>query len=119
MYILVNTDLKMQIGKIAAQCSHSACAVVKKLESFPTNPQYYRSWLNNGHTKIVLKCDGGTMKQIIEKYNFDPLFPNDKWCMHTIDAGRTQIEPGSLTTIAFRPIPKESTPEFINKLKLL
>lgn len=119
MYILVNSDLKMKAGKIGAQCAHSACEVVKKLESFTSYPPYYRHWLHNGQPKIVLKCDESTMKQIIGTYSYCPSLPDDKWCFHTLDAGRTQVEAGSLTTIAFRPMARESTPEFINKLKLL
>ena len=119
MYILVNTDLKMRSGKIGAQCAHSACEVVRILEGFSVKPIWYSQWLKSGHAKIVLKCDEKSMRMIIEEYEYSAIYPNDKWCIHTIDQGRTQVEPDSLTTIAFRPMAKESTPEFITHMKLL
>lgn len=119
MYILVNKDLKMKAGKIASQCCHSACKVVQIQEDpHESDGGYleYLAWKTHNYGKIILKADQKTLEECIKKYS-------DKnqriWCEPTFDLGRTQIEAGSLTTVAFTPMLKESAPEFIKHLKLL
>ena len=56
------------------------------------------------------------MDMYIEKFKIG--INQDFWCIHTRDIGRTQIDMGSLTTLAFCPILREDTPESIKKLKL-
>lgn len=119
MYILVNKDLKMKAGKIASQCCHSACKVVQIHEDKTKEGNSfceYLKWKFSNYGKIVLKADQKTLEECIKKYS-------DKsqkiWCECTYDLGRTQIEAGSLTTVAFTPMSKESAPEIIKQLKLL
>ena len=45
MYILVNNDLKMEKGKIAGQCCHSACRVTRLIESYNKNSEIYKNWI--------------------------------------------------------------------------
>ncbi len=125
MYIVVNHDLKMGKGKIAAQVAHSACRVVRFLESLATKPFYYRQWIVAYEPKIVLKATEEQMKVIMkDTARARPLRPTHTdfegiWCFHTIDEGRTQIAPGSLTTLAFRPFLRKEAPEILRSLKLL
>lgn len=116
MYILVNSELKMKTGKISSQCCHSSCKVIQILENFKDKPEYYVKWLSNGYPKIILKADEITLKMCIDNYNN---VNKEIWCVHTIDLGRTQIKPNSLTSVAFNPILRKSVPEFIKTLKLL
>jgi len=46
MYILVNTDIKMEKGKTANQCSHSACRVIRLIENNKLSDTYVK-WVNN------------------------------------------------------------------------
>jgi|688.fasta_scaffold129829_2 arginase/peptidyl-tRNA hydrolase len=113
LYILVNTDLNMSSGKIGAQVAHSACRVVEYLTRNPTD--IYNMWkLTNA--KIVLGCNTQILRELISKYNDKT---QEIWCDFTIDSGRTEIEPGSLTTIAFCPMKKDSVPKIIKSLKTL
>jgi len=114
LYILVNTDLNMSSGKIGAQTAHSACKVVEYLTTNSTDT--YNMWKLSGHAKIVLGCNSKTLRELISKYNDKT---KEIWCEFTLDAGRTEIEPGSLTTIAFCPIKKDSVPKIIKSLKTL
>lgn len=113
MYILINSDLKMDKGKIAAQACHSACKVVYYLSRVdPNSPNSnFIKWLASSYTKIVLRTDTNTMEHIEKKYH-------DK-CRSTHDEGRTQIKKGSLTSIAFFPMPKNKVPEELKGMKLL
>lgn len=118
MYIVVNKDLKMGKGKIAAQCCHSACKVVETLLSHKLKGGgidwtliCFTEWMNKSYAKVVLKASESEMKALINKY--------DRNCCYTEDEGRTQIPAGSLTSIAFYPIPKDEAPSDLRRLKLL
>lgn len=121
MYIIVNHDLKMGAGKIASQCCHSACAVITRLERTLPKCRHYQSWERNAHAKIILKATEGEMHDILQLFNVTNEcvdVVNDNWCVAIRDLGRTQIQSGSLTTLAFRPFPKHLAPKIIKKLKL-
>lgn len=114
MYILVNQDLSMGKGKIVAQCCHSVTRMIKTLEY--KKLECYTNWLNNHEPKIVLKASEKELLYCIENYSN---YNKDIFCVHTIDLGRTQIKPNSLTTVVFCPIMRKYTPDLIRKLKLL
>ncbi len=114
MYILVNNNLNMSRGKLASQVAHSACNVVSYLVKNPT--AIYREWLRTGSAKIVLKSDFNQMEPLTYLFNNRS---KEIWCDYILDQGRTQVEPGSLTTIAFNPMRKSQAPDFIQKMKLL
>lgn len=101
MYIIVNNDLQMGKGKIAAQVGHVVMQIVediiiKKFEStkIPNICKDYDVWKNSGGAKIVLKA---TKEQLVTLKNMD----NARFI---IDAGKTQIEAGSLTVVGFPPM---------------
>jgi PTH2 family peptidyl-tRNA hydrolase len=123
MYIIVNSGLKMRKGKIAAQVAHSACNAIRVFERGSRKDQYYNVWLRDGEPKIVLKAKEKEMLNLIDKYElYKKVKVNtseDAWCVYTRDYGLTQIAPDSLTTIAFRPMPKSKVPKEIKKFKLL
>lgn len=109
MYILVNGNLKMSGGKLAAQCCHSVCKAVRVLEKQQPKDKAYGEWLRNGETKVVLRSNEKEMLEIIAQYEVDERVNRNSsniWCVHTRDAGRTQIAPDSLTTLVFRPMLK-------------
>jgi len=122
MYILVNMDLKMGKGKIAAQVAHSACKVVEDIIRYDVATYMdmtirepyldtFQVWLKNSYAKVVLKSNEKQMLRLIEEHK--------RYIYFTRDAGRTQIPEGSLTTMAFYPMYKEEAPGEIKELKLL
>ncbi len=114
MYILVNNNLQMGKVKIASHMANSACSVVNYLTKYPT--ANFQNWMKNDQTKIVLKSHETQMLDVINRY----ANPQDEfWCDHTQDAGKTQVEEDSLTTLAFCPIPRNHRPEWMDKLRLL
>lgn len=92
MYICVDASLGMNKGKIAAQVGHVVSDVTETcLKKAPATWARYKI---TGETKVVLKIpDTATMKRILELPNAHGI----------VDAGRTQVQPGSLTAIAFPP----------------
>ena len=105
MYILVNSDLNMGKGKIAAQVGHVVQAIVEELCT--KNNSTYREWKNSGSAKIVLKASRDEIEKHIS-------LPNAR---HVIDEGRTQIPAGSLTVLGF--LPSRDMADILAKYKLL
>ena len=122
MYVLVNDNLKMGKGKIASQCMHSVCNATRILERTQKRDVQYLQWIKNGEPKIVLKSTEQDMMELLDNFEVDRIIKRDSnnfWCVCTIDAGKTQIEAGSLTTIVFRPCVKSKIPQEIKKMPLL
>lgn len=109
MYIVVNSDLKMSGGKMAAQVAHSAVKA-SNLGQHKVNAVWL-DWFQHSYTKIILKASEFEMNEIKKKY--------PDITVTTIDEGRTEISKGSFTTLAFIPMPKENAPEEVKKLRLL
>jgi len=116
MYIIINNDLNMTKGKIAAQACHAACRVTRCLEG--QNNANYKAWLRSGEAKIVLKGTEAKMLELIEKYDNSKTRETNR-CVNVIDAGLTQIPSGSLTAMAFFPVQKKNAPPEIASYKLL
>lgn len=102
MYIVVNSELGMSAGKIAAQVGHVIVNYMLQNESINSE------WINNGQPKIVLGADQKTMEELLQ-------FP-DTYC--TYDGGRTEIPPNSLTALCFAPIKRKDAPKEIRRLHL-
>lgn len=103
----------MQKGKIASQCCHGTCNVIRRMEKEFSKDPVYKSWLAEGQKKIILKATEQQLRQLIEEYKNDV----NCWCLAVYDAGLTQISPNSLTVVAFRPT--KEIPAILKKLKLL
>jgi peptidyl-tRNA hydrolase, PTH2 family len=104
MYILVNADLGMGKGKTAGQVGHVVGIITEEImRNVFTSPtpealedyNHYNNWVkNNAYTKVVLRSTEKNLLEFIEK---------EKKCRYILDAGRTQIAPGSLTVVGFFP----------------
>lgn len=118
MYIIVNNDLKMEKGKIAAQVGHLVGSITEEImighfqgyKLFNQIFQDYQIWKSNGSAKIVLKASNDQIMQILDESSN---------CRNVIDQGKTQVDPGSLTVIGFFPMREKKVNPMIKKLKLL
>ena len=104
MYLFVNTDLKMEKGKIAGQVGHAVQIITEKIlrlgyesRNIPECYVRYNKWSRSGAKKVVLKATQQQMEQLL---NLDGHLDE---CITVIDAGRTQIEPNSMTVVGFFP----------------
>lgn len=121
MYIFVNHDLGMGKGKIATQVAHTVSDIVFEIihRSFIENQKSFKNiydnfiaWRNTGQRKIVLKANQEQL-EILKQFDI---------ARYTIDAGFTQIAPGSLTVVAFFPCKENKLPipkSELQKYKLL
>jgi len=106
MYLVVDSTLGMDKGKLCAQTGHAVEDLVRRLEAKPTAS--YVAWRENYRTKIVLKGDGALLRSLRAKY------PE---AAAIIDAGLTQIPANSLTVVGFPPLVHQ--PPELQGLKLL
>lgn len=113
MYILINNDLKMSSGKIASQVGHVVQLIIEEIvsdsyEKFTITDIYndYIKWKKDC-VKIVLKASDKQMQELIKH----------KKARYIIDNGLTQVEPNSLTAIAFFPC--NDMHDFFKDYKLL
>ena len=95
MVLVVNTDLKMKKGKIAAQCCHAAVGVLEDIDEDDPDLLAWQRW---GCAKVALKAGFEDMKQVGALAAAAGL-P----CYTVCDAGRTQIPAGSQTVCAIGP----------------
>jgi len=99
MVFVVNYSLKMSSGKMASQTAHAAVSLYKKAKDNPRKHflsfNEIDTWVRLGQAKVVLK--GNDEKHLVnleQQANAANLLTI---CIR--DAGRTQIEPGSLTIL--------------------
>jgi len=111
--IVIRTDLDMGKGKLAAQCCHASLGAYKK--ALKQHPEFVKAWETEGQQKVVLKVTSS--EQLIEHFQHakDKGFPVDM----IRDAGRTQIEPGTITCFAVGPWKEEELDQIYGELKLL
>ena len=114
---LVNTDLKMRKGKIAAQVAHGETLYMEdKFNKHSYGGMYdrYIKWKSGGMHKVVLKS---TEKEMIETINI--LNNLDIMCYSVRDFGLTQIPKNSFTVLAIEPLEKQSHQVIFGHFKLL
>jgi len=100
MVLVVNTDLKMKKGKIAAQAAHAAVGVLD--EPGAREDPVVVAWQRWGCAKVALKASHEQMKQAAQ------LAEQAGLRHYTVcDAGRTQIPAGSETVCAIGPFDVE------------
>lgn len=114
MVFLVRTDLEMTKGKVAAQCAHAAIAAYISSGKNYKTLRWRNDWMKYGCAKITLKCPNeNLMLEYSRKAKKIGLTTES-----IIDAGRTQIAPGSRTVLAIGPGPVELVDTVTKSLKL-
>lgn len=124
---LSHTDIDMltpsphPTGKIAAQCSHATLACYKTLSRAaarkPSSPEarLLQRWERRGQAKIAVQ-----VKSEAELLDLMGKARSLGITAEVIqDAGRTQIDPGSLTVLGVGPAPKSLVDQVTGGLKLL
>lgn len=115
-YFLVNSDVKMSKGKVAAQVAHAETLFMFDLWHISHNGlgdehyEWFNRWFHDGSmTKIVLKAKEEDLRRISEE------------CQSyvVIDEGRTEVPFGTMTVVALFPMPKSKAKEIVGEFKLL
>ncbi|KAK0386932.1 hypothetical protein NLU13_5245 [Sarocladium strictum] len=119
LVLVVRTDLGMTKGKIAAQCSHATLACYKSISrAASTSPQaaaLLRRWESLGQAKIAVQVK--SQEEILDLRKQAKALGVTAEVIQ--DAGRTQIEAGSMTVLGVGPAPKSLVDKVTGGLKLL
>ncbi|ROT43402.1 peptidyl-tRNA hydrolase [Sodiomyces alkalinus F11] len=122
LVLVVRTDLGMTKGKIAAQCSHATLACYKSLsraaaKNGPSSPEarILNRWEKLGQAKIAVQTKNEEELRNLRKTAWDLGVTAEV----IADAGRTQIEAGSLTVLGVGPAPRSLVDKVTGHLKLL
>jgi PTH2 family peptidyl-tRNA hydrolase len=108
--IVVRKDLKMDKGKIAAQVAHASLEAYKKAD-----PKDIVEWEAEGMKKVVVAA-----KDVKELMKIKDKAKDLKLTYAVIrDAGKTQVEPGTVTAIGIGPAEEEIIDRVTKNLKLL
>lgn len=111
--LVVNNDLNMGKGKIAAQCSHGTLVAYQQLQK--NNPSLLQAWEDSGQPKVVLRAtDLNQLHKLSEMAAASGVLT-----AAVKDAGRTQVVKGSLTVLAVGPACVADIDKITGHLKLL
>jgi len=111
--VVLRSDLGMGKGKMVAQGSHASLLAYEAAQR--EYGGWAKTWSESGCKKIVLKV--GSEKELTQ------LFAAAKKarlpCSLVVDAGYTQLMPGTKTAAAIGPAPEDEVDKLTGKLKLL
>ncbi|RJQ17004.1 peptidyl-tRNA hydrolase [Candidatus Woesearchaeota archaeon] len=106
--ILVRMDLKLPKGKLAVQAAHASVDAVLR-----SNKDNVAKWRNQGMKKVVLKV--ADLKELLKFQNM----AHDFTTALISDAGKTTVEPGTITCLAIGPDKEDAIDAITQHLKIL
>ncbi|MDY6958890.1 MAG: peptidyl-tRNA hydrolase Pth2 [Halobacteriota archaeon] len=108
--IVVRSDLNLSKGKCAVQASHASILAYNLAKRSDKS-----NWLGSGQKKVALKVE--TKEELISlKGDADRMgLP----CAIVVDAGLTEIPPGTVTSIGIGPSRSDLLDKITSGLKLL
>ncbi|XP_067952027.1 peptidyl-tRNA hydrolase 2, mitochondrial-like [Watersipora subatra] len=96
MVFIVNGELQMSEGKIAAQVAHAAIDIYIKLSQNPQSVVPLQEWMSEGSKKIVTKC-----KDTKHFLDLKDKASNEQLAYAQVqDAGKTEVMAGAFTCLA-------------------
>lgn len=115
MVLVVRSDIVMGKGKTAAQCAHAAIECYRQASCNVKYQHVFNSWLLQGQPKVVLKiCNEDELMSLAHSARKAGLIISI-----IKDAGRTQLIPGTISTLGIGPGPKQAIDKLTLSLKLL
>ena len=108
--ILVRQDLKLSKGKMSSQSAHSSLEAAMK-----SDKSLVEQWRHEGAKKVILKVkDEKELLDLQKKASQEGLTTS-----LITDAGRTHLEPGTITCLAIGPDKEEKIDKITGHLKLI
>jgi PTH2 family peptidyl-tRNA hydrolase len=113
LVIVIRTDIRMSPGKIAVQVAHAAvnCAFSCR----KNNDKWFKAWYREGQKKVVVKASSleelHELKSVAEGLNLETSLVSD--------AGRTEVDPGTVTCLGIGPGPSPEVNKVTGSLPLL
>ena len=108
--ILVRQDLKMPKGKLAAQVSHASVEAILR-----SHPDIVEDWRKLGMKKVILKVKDKKELLLFKRKAED----NKLVVALIIDAGKTFLEPGTITCLGIGPDKEDKIDKITGHLKMV
>ena len=108
--IVIRKDLKLSRGKLSVQVAHASLEAYKKAER-----KERASWEASGAKKVVVKAED--LKTLLEIYEEARRLRMP--CSLIKDAGRTELPPGTVTSVGIGPGPEREIDKITGSLKML
>jgi peptidyl-tRNA hydrolase len=122
VYIIVNKDLNMSLGKTCAQVGHAVQYLCQHYfsirQSQEKNPTEKTEKLINDYLEWSVECQSTKIILGADSKEFNKLKESELDPFIVTDAGKTEVEPGTETVLAFWPMEKDSN-KVIKRLRLL
>lgn len=115
MVLIVRSDIAMGKGKTAAQCAHAAVECYRQISANTKYKSIYETWLIQGQPKVVLR----TPSEQHLMYLAQNAYKAGLIVSIIKDAGKTQLQPGTISTLGIGPGPTELIDNLTSNLKLL
>jgi PTH2 family peptidyl-tRNA hydrolase len=110
MVIMIRDDLKLPKGKMAAQAAHAAVEA-----SLRAPKDDLKAWHNQGQKKVIVKVASQE-----ELFSLIQTAKDAKLTTSVItDAGRTVVEPGTITCAAIGPNKEDIVDKITGRLQLM
>ena len=113
IWFAIRSDLSMSSGKIAIQCAHAAVGLVKLHMAAESSWSRFEEYEAHNSPKIAVRI--GSEKEL------DRVVEECKYRLLSYvvrDAGRSEVEPGTPTVVAFGPTYRSKLPPFLKRLQL-
>ena len=110
--IIIRKDLGMTAGKLSGQVAHASVSAYALTLS--RKKEDAREWEEEGQKKIVLKV--GSEEELLSLYE---RMKREVPCALIRDAGKTQLEPGTVTCFGAGPAEESVINKYTKELKLL
>jgi PTH2 family peptidyl-tRNA hydrolase len=107
--IILRSDVDISTGKKCVQCCHASLGAYRKADK-----SIVKKWELEGQKKVVLEVN--SKGEILKFYN--QVKKEKIPCFLVEDAGLTELEPGTVTTLGIGPEKEEILDKITGKLKL-
>jgi PTH2 family peptidyl-tRNA hydrolase len=109
-YFIVNKDLNMSTGKIAAQVAHVATIVAMEQDDSKMDNSFVKfiNWYKDNQKKVVLQAHQKDLEKLVEKGFY-----------YIRDNGLTEIQPDSLTCVSLGILTRAEAKPYVKRLQLL
>ena len=107
--IVVDEDLNLSKGKLAAQVAHASLSAYEKASS-----DKIKKWKLEGQKKVVVEAGDNSLKDLFRQAK------RNKIAAHLVkDAGRTEVAAGTITALGLGPDDENKINTITGDLRLI
>lgn len=110
--IVMIKELRLTKGKMAAQACHASLSAYKLAKA--KHPHHAKLWEEEGEKKVIVYVD--KTKDLFELFH---RIPEEIPKVMITDAGKTHLEPGTVTCLGIGPYYEDELDKYTRNLKLV